>query len=222
MTKLSFVDRIEEVRDRRAYLKPEEIEKAIASCFQLVDRVFIQLLFRTGMRITEAISLRVSQVDFGNREITIRHLKRRGESYRRIPVDDGTLSLLQEYIPKREPKNDWLFPSPRREQHMSRFWGYKVVREAFERIGVDEVGDSLISKYRHPHPHLLRHSLGVHWMRSTEGTVENLRRLQSHLGHASMSTTSQYLDVTEEEKREDYDKLFGDRKWQDGDVEPRQ
>ena len=61
----------------KAYLDPEEIEKLIAAACNLRDRLLIHLLFRLGCRVSEALALRVQDVDFVRGTVTIEHLKAR-------------------------------------------------------------------------------------------------------------------------------------------------
>ena len=61
----------------KAYLDPEEVEKLIAVACTLRDWLLIRLLFRLGCRVSEALALRVQDVDFVRGTVTIEHLKAR-------------------------------------------------------------------------------------------------------------------------------------------------
>jgi len=97
---------------------------------------------------------------------------------------------------------------------VGRQMAYNIVREAAERVGIMEVGDPLVSKRRHPHPHHLRHSLAVHSVRQTKGNYADLirlqERLQEQLGHSSISTTASYVQFSDEEQRKWYDGLWAE------------
>jgi len=199
------------MKDLRGFFSPEQVEAMIENCNNLRDRVLIRLLWRTGMRISELVrpgkerspvlGLRVSDVLWNENSLIIRHAKRKGNPPRRIDVDPATLALLREYLEKREEKSEFVIP-------IKRQMAYLVVRKAAERVGITEVGDPLVSKRRHPHPHHLRHSLAVHSVRVTKGNYGDLIRLQSQLGHASVATTAGYVQFSDEEQRKWYDDLW--------------
>jgi len=202
------------MKDLRGFFSPEQVEAMIEGCDNLRDRVLIKLLWRTGMRISELVrpgkdrspvlGLRVSNVLWDEHAFIIRHAKRKGNPPRRIDVDTETLAMVREYLEKRPKKSEFIIP-------IGRQMAYLVVREAAERIGITEVGDPLVSKRRHPHPHHLRHSLAVHSVRKTKGNYADLIRLQQQLGHASVATTASYVQFSDEEQRKWYDELWKEK-----------
>lgn len=199
------------MKDLRGYLTPKQVEAMIEGCDNLRDRVLIRLLWRTGMRISELVrpgkdrspvlGLRVENVLWGENALIIRHAKRKGNPPRRIDVDPETLSLVREYLEKRLENSEFVIP-------ITRQMGYLVVRRAAERVGITEVGDSLVSQRRHPHPHHLRHAFCTYVIKKSGGKLEEVARLQRHVGHASISTTMSYLDISDEEQRKWYDDLW--------------
>jgi len=200
------------MKDLRGFLEPSQIEAMIEGCDNLRDRVLIRLLWRTGMRISELVrpgkdrspvlGLRVKEILWGENALIIRHAKRKGNPPRRIDIDPGTLAMVREYLEKRPDKSEFVIP-------ITRQMGYLVVRQAAERVGITEVGDSLVSKRRHPHPHHLRHSFATQSVKATKGNYGDLIRLQRHLGHASVSTTAGYLVIADEEQSDWYKKIWG-------------
>jgi len=203
------------MRDIKGFMTPEQVEAMIGSCDNLRDRVLIRLLWRTGMRISELcrpgkdrspiLGLRISDILWDENALIIRHAKRKGNPLRRIDCDPETLVMIREYLKKRPDKSEFVIP-------ITRQMSYLVVRHAAERVGITEVGDPLVSKRRHPHPHHLRHSLAVHSVRVTKGNYGDLIRLQSQLGHASVSTTASYIQFSDEEQRKWYDELWKEKK----------
>ena len=202
------------MKDLRGFLAPAQVEAMIESCDNLRDRVLIRLLWRTGMRISELVrpgkdrspvlGLRVSNILWDENALIIRHAKRKDNPPRRIDIDPETLAMVKEYLEKRTDKSEFVIP-------ITRQMAYLVVRQAAERIGITEVGDRLVSKRRHPHPHHLRHSLAVHSVRVTGGNYADLIRLQQQLGHASVATTAGYVQFSDEEQRGWYDKLWKEK-----------
>jgi len=199
------------MKDLRGFLSVEQIAAMIESCDNLRDRVLIQLLFRTGMRVSELVKpgkksnpllgLRVSDILWSEHALIIRHAKRKNNPQRRVDIDTETLSMTREYLLRRKDKSEYVIP-------IQRQMAYLIVRQAAENVGIMEVGDPLVSKYRHPHPHHLRHSLAVHSVRVTGGNYADLIRLQAQLGHASLSTTASYIQFSDEEQRNWYDNLW--------------
>ena len=199
------------MKDLRGFMTIGQIRQMIDSCDNLRDKVLIQMLFATGMRVSELVKptkgsnqvlgLRVDNVLWGENALIIRHAKRKENPPRRINVDPGTLQLLREYLEKRPGKSDYVIP-------IGRQMAYNIVRESAERVGIMEVGDPLVSKRRHPSPHKLRHSLAVHSVRKTKGNYADLIRLQEQLGHSSISTTASYVQFSDEEQRNWYDGLW--------------
>ncbi|MBU1067402.1 site-specific integrase [Patescibacteria group bacterium] len=203
------------MKDLRGYFSAAQVEAMIAGCDNLRDRLLIRLLWRTGMRISELVrpgndrspvlGLRVTDILWQDNALIIRHAKRKGNPPRRIDIDQGTLGMIREYLGKRGGNSEFVI-------NLGRQMAYLVVRQAAERIGITEVGDPLVSQRRHPHPHHLRHSLAVHSVRVTKGNYGDLIRLQSQLGHASLSTTASYVQFSDEEQRKWYDDLWNKEK----------
>ena len=207
------------MKDLRGFFTPEQVEAMIEGCDNLRDRVLIRLLWRTGMRISELVrpgkdrspvlGLRVENILWGENSLIIRHAKRKDNPPRRINVDPETLAMVREYLEKRQDTSEFVIP-------IKRQMSYLVVRRAAERVGITEVGDRLVSKRRHPHPHHLRHSLAVHSVRVTGGNYADLIRLQQQLGHASIATTAGYVQFSDEEQRKWYDDLWKEEKEKGG------
>ena len=199
------------MKDLKGYLKPSQVEAMIDSCDNLRDRVLIRLLWRTGMRVSELVrpgkdrspvlGLRVANILWDENALIIRHAKRKDNPPRRIDIDPETLVIVREYLDKRTDSSEFVIP-------ITRQMAYLVVRQAAERVGITEVGDSLVSKRRHPHPNHLSHSLAVHSVRVTKGNYADLIRLQKQLGHASVATTAGYIQFSDEEQRKWYDELW--------------
>jgi len=202
------------MKDLRGFFTTEQVEAMIENCDNLRDRVLIRLLWRTGMRVSELVrpgkdrspvlGLRVSDILWQDKALIIRHAKRKGNPPRRINIDPGTLAMVREYLENRPEKSEFVIP-------VGRQMAYLVVRQAAERVGITEVGDPLVSKRRHPHPHHLRHSLAVHSVRVTKGNYADLIRLQQQLGHASIATTAGYVQFSDEEQRGWYDGLWEEK-----------
>jgi len=203
------------MKDLKGFLSPEQIQTAIDSCDNLRDRLLVRLLWRTGCRISEicrpgkdrspVLGLRVENVLWDQGALIICHAKRKGNPPRMVQVDPDTLTMVREYLDKRLEESEFVI-------EVTRQMGYLIVRQAFERIGIFSVGDSLVTKRLHPHPHHLRHSLAVHSVRVTGGNYGDLIKLQHHLGHASLNTTASYVQFDDKEQQKWYNGLWSGEK----------
>ena len=194
------------IKDLKGYLEPEQVERLIAVATNLRDKLLVRLPWRTGARVSEFIGIKEPDIDFENRAVVIKVQKMRKrdgktvERRRVIPVDQGTLNMVKEYLEWRKQfpyQGDLLFPITR--QRVDQIY-WKLGRRA----GIKEIGDPAISKHRKLHPHVLRHSFAIHCVKRGM-TIE---RLQKILGHSSPTTTSVYLQYSLKDLHEDYDKIW--------------
>lgn len=203
------------MKDLKGFLTTEQIQAAIDACDNLRDKILIRLLWRTGCRISEicrpgkdrsaALGLRVSNILWEQNALIICHAKRKGNPQRMIQVDSTTLAMVRDFLERRTEESEFVIS-------VTRQMGYLVVRQAFERIGIFSVGDSLVTSRLHPHPHHLRHSLAVQSVRVTGGNYGDLIKLQHHLGHAQLSTTASYVQFDDAEQKKWYNGLFPEEK----------
>ena len=149
------------IRDLKAYLEPEEVERLIATTTNPRDALLLRIPWRSGIRVSELIGIRVQDIDFANRAIVIKVQKIRKrdgkavERRRLVPIDQGTLDMIREYLEWRKQfpyKGDLLFPITRQRVDQI-FW------QLGRRAGIKEIGDPAVSKHRKLHPHHLRHCL---------------------------------------------------------------
>ena len=194
------------IHDLKGYLSPEQVERLIAVATNPRDRLLIRIPWRTGIRVSELIGIRVQDIDFDNRAIVIKVQKMRKkdgktiERRRVVPIDQGTLAMVREYLEWRKQfpyKGDLLFPITR-QRVLQIFWVLG------RRAGIKEIGDPAVSQHRKLHPHHLRHSFAIHCVKRGM-TIE---RLQKILGHSSPTTTSVYLQYSLKDLHEDYDKVW--------------
>ena len=198
------------IRDLKGYLEPEQVERTIAAATNPRDALLVRIPWRTGIRVSELIGIRIQDIDFDNRAIVIKVQKMRKrdgkvvERRRLVPVDQGTLDMVREYLKWRGQfpyKGELLFPITRQRVDQV-YW--KLGRRA----GIREIGDPIVSKHTKLHPHMLRHTFAIHCVKRGM-TIE---RLQKILGHSSPTTTSVYLQYSVADLHEDYDKVWEDER----------
>jgi integrase/recombinase XerD len=155
------------------------------------DRALLELLYSTGARITEAVGLDVDDVDTTERSV---RLAGKGGKQRIVPIGRPALAALDAYRVRARPAlaskgrgTPALFLNARGAR-LSRQSAWASLREAAERAGLD----GAIS------PHTLRHSFATHLL---DGGAD-LRVVQELLGHASVTTTQIYTQVTVDTLRE--------------------
>lgn len=160
------------------------------------DRAMLELLYASGMRVTELVSLNIEDVTIGEATAYVRCLGK-GAKERTIPIHEQAVEALQHYLdegrPKlvRQRKERALFVN-RRGERLTR-QGFWLILKTYAKAANIEVDVT---------PHTLRHSFATHMLR---GGMP-LRNVQEMLGHANISTTQVYTQLTREHVREVYDK----------------
>jgi integrase/recombinase XerD len=137
----------------------------------------LELLYGSGLRATELVSLPVSAVP---RDAPFLTVTGKGGQTRMVPVSRRAGESLGRWLPLRETGSPWLFPS--RGKHLTRIRLFQLLKELAVRAGLNPEKVS---------PHVLRHAFATHLL---EGGAD-LRVLQTLLGHADIATTQIYTHV---------------------------
>jgi integrase/recombinase XerD len=145
----------------------------------------LEILYATGLRVSELVGLKLSSVSRDRRFLTV---KGKGEKERLVPLGDPARDALSHYLRHRaaflrgRTGEAWLFPSRSGAGHLTRHrFGQMLKTLAFE-AGLDPAAVS---------PHVLRHAFATHLL--DHGA--DLRSVQQMLGHADISTTQIYTHV---------------------------
>jgi integrase/recombinase XerD len=150
------------------------------------DRAMLELLYATGLRVSELINLRQSQVNFNQGVLRI---VGKGDRERLIPLGEEALRWLRDFIdgPRMEilleRQTDCLFPT-RRGDRMTRQAFWHIIKRYAEKAGIEKKLS----------PHSLRHAFATHLL--NHGA--DLRVVQLLLGHSDLSTTQIYTHVARE------------------------
>lgn len=141
----------------------------------------IELLYGSGLRASELVSLPVSAVP---RDAPFLTVTGKGGHTRMVPVGERALAALHTWLALRpsQPPSRFLFPSRGRAGHLTRISLFQQIKALALRAGLDPARIS---------PHVLRHAFATHLL---EGGAD-LRVLQTLLGHADISTTQIYTHV---------------------------
>lgn len=181
--------------DPKGYLTVEQIEKLLKAAKNKRDYALLMIMYRCGRRVSEVLAIKRNDINFLEKKIIFKILKKRTKREEIKPVDEKTIYALKDYLidlPKnlRKKPDNLIFP-------ISRQYVFKMVRETGERAGITTIGKKRL------HPHHLRHSFAVHQVKSGNiKTVEDLRILQRYMGHTNISMTAHYLQFGQEDLKE--------------------
>lgn len=182
------------------YLFEDEID-TLMSCFDLNDdlgyrnRAIFETMYGCGLRVSEVVNLKISDIDFGNQVLRIIG---KGSKARIVPFYQIINDLLKHYLKEIRPKyvgaeHEYVFVNRNGRKLTTRGVEYLLDRVVVE--------NGLTFKI---HPHTLRHSFATHLL---DAGVD-LRIVQELLGHSNLSTTQIYTHITTEHLKEVYDKAF--------------
>jgi integrase/recombinase XerD len=157
-------------------LSPEEILQLLQAAPSFPHHVIFSTMYGTGMRVSEAVHLRVGDID--SQRMMIRIDQGKGHKDRFVQLSAKLLDLLRCYWRQARPK-EWMFPGQIPDRPLGREAVADAVAQARMRAGLRK----RIS------PHSLRHAYAVHLLEA--GT--DIRKIQLLLGHRSLSTTARYL-----------------------------
>ena len=156
------------------------------------DQAIIELLYASGVRVSELVNIKMNTIDLKNRTIRVFG---KGRKERMVMFSKSCQNTLLEYLhnsPIRH-SSDYLFVNAKGEQLTTR--GVEYILDQIEEKTGDFIG---------LHPHLLRHSFATHLLEKGA----DLRVIQELLNHKSLNTTQVYTHVTEEAMKETYEKYF--------------
>ena len=183
------------------YLSLDEVERLIAAPDistprGLRDRAFIELLYATGMRVSELVG--ISQADL-NLEAGFLTCEGKGGKQRIVPLGAQATDWVKRYLREGRPAllgkrpTRGLFVNARGGQALSRVGVWKILKQYARVAGVT----------RTVTPHVLRHSFATHMLERGA----DLRAIQMMLGHADVSTTQIYTHVLEARLRSVYEQF---------------
>ena len=168
----------------------------------LRDRAIIELLFSSGLRVSELVNLNRDHVNTRRREFMVRG---KGQKDRPVLIGEASAQRVDDYLSARLDNLPPLFLSYSRNNLSSMSGDYR-------RLSSRSI-QRMINKYarlagitKHVSPHTMRHSFATDLLMNGA----DIRSVQSMLGHSNISTTQVYTHVTDEHLREVYEKFHSD------------
>jgi integrase/recombinase XerD len=179
------------------FLNRSEIETLLAAPDTstergLRDRAILELMYASGLRVSEAANLKINDVDIDSGIVTT---SGKGSKTRRVPVGTSAIEWLKSYLAIRGKKQNIeienlfvnVVGSPVNRQSI-----YLSITQYAEKCGLRGVS-----------PHTLRHSFATHLVQNSA----DIRSVQQMLGHADISTTQIYTHITDTQLKKNYDRF---------------
>jgi integrase/recombinase XerD len=164
------------------------------------DKAMLELMYATGLRVTELVSLDVQNLNLSSRDKPHVRLVGKGNRERQVPLlNDQTVAEVREYVENHRPrlvgdKREAALFVNRRGERLTRQGFWLILKGYARQAGIEG----------RVTPHTLRHSFATHMLR---GGMD-IHTVQELLGHANISTTQVYTQVSREDMRAVYERAF--------------
>ncbi|MDQ3635491.1 MAG: site-specific tyrosine recombinase XerD [Acidobacteriota bacterium] len=179
------------------FMNEDEVESLLAQPdvsqeIGLRDRAILEMMYASGLRVSEAANLRIDDVDIDSGILTC---KGKGNKQRKVPLGRSAVEWLKSHLARRkkrehiEMRNLFVTSLGR---PINRQVIFKFIKEYAEKAGLEDIS-----------PHTLRHSFATHLLQNGADS----RSVQAMLGHADISTTQIYTHITDNHLRKTYEKF---------------
>lgn len=194
-------------RKQVTFLHYDEVERLnsvidISSEAGLRDRAIVELLFSSGLRVSELVNLNRDHVNTKRREFMVRG---KGQKDRPIFISQAAADWVERYLDARQDTLPPLFLSYSKNVEVNNSGDYRrLTARSIQRMVARYARLAGITK--HVSPHTMRHSFATDLLMNGA----DLRSVQSMLGHSNIATTQVYTHVTDEHLREVYEKFHSE------------
>jgi len=155
---------------------------------RLRNKLLLALLYSSGLRVSELVTIQTNHLDLEERTIRIRG---KGEKDRIVLFDDDTKALIEDFLEKRTCESEYLFVN-RSGNHLTPRYVQMMIKDYARVAGIKKKVT----------PHILRHSFATHLLKNGV----DIRAIQQLLGHSNLSTTQIYTSVDMETLKNVYDR----------------
>ena len=181
------------------YLDVEQIEQLFTNCDSSTllgsrDRAILEMLYSTGIRVSELVALNIADIDLGS---SVLHVRGKGKKERVIPIGPGAVKAVIHYLDMRRTNLRTMNQDVEAlyiNKHGQRL-STRSVRRKLDKYLLEAGLDLSVS------PHTLRHSFATHMLQRGA----DLRSVQDMLGHQSLSTTQIYTHLTDKNIKDEYE-----------------
>ncbi len=188
------------------FLEPEEVSRLLKAASgpdraTKRDKALLELLFSTGLRVSELVSIDIEDINFKRQEFSVRG---KGGKIRIVFISDTAKNAITEYLAKRTDIDPALFIRERTGTNKEAdARGLRLTARTVQRIMKKYATKAGIVK--NVHPHTLRHSFATDLLQNGA----DIRSVQAMLGHANITTTQIYTHVTNKGLKEIHKKFHG-------------
>lgn len=161
-------------------LSADEVLRVLRSFDCIKHKTIAILCYAAGLRINEALHLKIKDIDSARGLIHVRQGK--GNRDREVPLSPRLLYSLRKYYKQERPKGEYLFPGREKQRVLTKNAFAKVLKPVVAKAGIS----------KHVTAHVFRHSYATHMI---EAGVD-LRSVQVLMGHASIQSTAKYVHLT--------------------------
>ena len=181
------------------YLTTDEVDLLleqpnIAEPTGLRDRAMLEVLYASGLRVSELVNLKISDIEWEPGVLTCFG---KGSKARRVPLGQSSLAYLRKYVAIR---SKLLGDNQDRDELFIEKRGSKLTRQKFWKL-IKRYGE--MAKVGHVTPHMIRHTFATVLLRNGA----DLRSVQMLLGHSDLGTTQIYTHITDDRLTESYKKF---------------
>lgn len=163
-------------------LTKSEVKKIIDSATNLRDKLIVQMMYSCGLRVSEAVNLKLEDLDLLDLTGTIR--KGKGRKDRMLFLSNTAAKSIQEYIETKKTKSNYVFSKSNGEPYTTRSFQL-IIKKLAEQAGIT----------KKVHSHMFRHAFGTHLVEDGYDIV----RVQGMMGHSSLETTKLYVTLSKEQ-----------------------
>ncbi|MBP1946339.1 site-specific tyrosine recombinase/integron integrase [Methanobacterium petrolearium] len=167
---------------------PVDSDSPTSKSLKLRNKLILALLYSSGLRVSELVTLQTNNVDLEERTIRIRG---KGEKDRIVLFDDATKTLMEEYLQERSCDSEYIFVN-RQSNHLTPRYVQMMIKDYARVAGIKKKVT----------PHILRHSFATHLLKNGV----DIRAIQQLLGHSNLSTTQIYTSVDMKTLKNVYDR----------------